>query len=266
MGRAAENKKRFLKQHPKCCFCGGEREATTTDHIPSRAVFVGRNWPEGYEYPACIECNRDTAQDEQVVALISRFGLHDPRPGEDKELEKLLLGIRNNNPNVLRELQLRPIEVKRFLRNRDMELPQGMTTKEYPAVKLSGPLVTAAIERFARKLFLSLHYKHTNQIVTSSGGITIRWLSNGTKLSPEVEANFIQIIQNMPGSPEIRRSGEDISDQFKYRYAVVDGSFSAYMVWFRNTLAMFGIVKAFDRDFPEAMIAKGLYEPFARAE
>jgi len=44
---------RFLAEDPVCCFCGGSRAAETGDHVPGRAIFLERKWPEGYLFPAC---------------------------------------------------------------------------------------------------------------------------------------------------------------------------------------------------------------------
>jgi hypothetical protein len=72
LGSKKQKKINFLTKHPVCCFCGGETPATEPDHIPSRVLFDNRQWPEGYEFPACVACNRETRHDEQIVAMLSR--------------------------------------------------------------------------------------------------------------------------------------------------------------------------------------------------
>lgn len=74
MGANVSRKKLFLAQHPLCCFCGGHRPSAEPDHVPSRVLFDKRQWPEGFEFPACIDCNRATRHDEQVVAMLSVRG------------------------------------------------------------------------------------------------------------------------------------------------------------------------------------------------
>lgn len=72
MGSSKRLKEKFLQENPLCCFCGGGRPAEEPDHIPSRSMFLNRQWPEGFEFPACVECNRETRYDEEIVAFISR--------------------------------------------------------------------------------------------------------------------------------------------------------------------------------------------------
>jgi hypothetical protein len=44
MGDSKRRKNRFFAEHPRCCFCGGDNEATTEDHQPARGLFDGRRW------------------------------------------------------------------------------------------------------------------------------------------------------------------------------------------------------------------------------
>ena len=88
----------FLLDHPMCCFCGGSEPATTEDHIPARAFFYGRRWPEGYSFPACEACNRDSKVSEAIAAVISRC-FPDPLDAkETDELRRQVEGIRNDDP------------------------------------------------------------------------------------------------------------------------------------------------------------------------
>jgi hypothetical protein len=72
-------RQRFLADHPFCCFCGGTVAATTTDHVPNKAFFVNRDWPEGYEFPACSNCQGNSRVSELVCAAVVRAA---PAPNE----------------------------------------------------------------------------------------------------------------------------------------------------------------------------------------
>jgi len=63
----------FFREHPWCCFCGGTTAATTEDHFPGRSVFLGRNWPVGYVFPACTPCNNESSRDECLMAWVVRI-------------------------------------------------------------------------------------------------------------------------------------------------------------------------------------------------
>jgi hypothetical protein len=51
LGRRKRKRLDLLDGNTLCCFCG-ERPAATEDHQPAKALFDGREWPEGYVFPA----------------------------------------------------------------------------------------------------------------------------------------------------------------------------------------------------------------------
>ena len=71
MGKKATKLKKFLLEHPKCCFCGGAEQSTTKDHIPPRSFFIDRKHPKGFEFPACSKCNNTTSDSEDVARVLS---------------------------------------------------------------------------------------------------------------------------------------------------------------------------------------------------
>ena len=78
MGKGAREKRlAFFAQHPFCCFCGGDVEATEIGHIPAGHLFKNRGWVEGYKFPACSDCNRSSSSDELVMGFIVRIQITD---------------------------------------------------------------------------------------------------------------------------------------------------------------------------------------------
>jgi hypothetical protein len=67
MSRVRKNA--FFSAHPVCIFCGGGEKATTIEHCPPRAMFQFRDWPEGFEFPACESCNHGTADHDLIISL-----------------------------------------------------------------------------------------------------------------------------------------------------------------------------------------------------
>jgi hypothetical protein len=51
LGRRKRTRLDLLDGNTLCCFCG-ERPAATEDHQPAKALFDGREGPEGYVFPA----------------------------------------------------------------------------------------------------------------------------------------------------------------------------------------------------------------------
>src|SRR4051794_32377937 len=105
MGQAKLNLNRrqaFLAAHPLCAYCG--QSATTVDHCPPRSLFRARHWPETYEFPACESCNRAARLDEQALAVLLRIDMTEHKSDQDRsEWEKLVRGVRNNQPQLMRE-------------------------------------------------------------------------------------------------------------------------------------------------------------------
>src|SRR5687768_6829030 len=60
----------------KVCVLCGEREATTKEHIPPRALFITKP-PEYFSVPACKDCNHSTKlEDEYLLQAMSGGSLY----------------------------------------------------------------------------------------------------------------------------------------------------------------------------------------------
>jgi hypothetical protein len=113
MGEKARRKRQFLAENPFCCFCGGGNPATTEDHVPHRALFTGRRWPEGYVFPACENCNSNTRLAEQVVNFLSRCYQDPFGRQEETEFNRALDALGNNHPGIIKEiLPVRSLSVR----------------------------------------------------------------------------------------------------------------------------------------------------------
>lgn len=243
MGAKAAGKRRFLSAHPLCCFCGGSAPATTEDHVPPRAMFRRRQWPEGYVFPACQSCNSATRFTEQVMAMVSRVSVATSDDLHDSEIRQALDGVRNNNPVLFREMRPSANDVRRFLRRRGLPIPAGKTTADIPLIKLSGPIATASLREFARKLFCALHYRETGRIIPRAGAIRYWWWSNVQAADGKIPT---EIPPMMTGYRTLRRANRALNEQFAYRFEISeDGSLGMYMARFNTAFAITGMV-AFD--------------------
>ena len=168
----------FLKRHPRCCFCGGGTAAATEDHVPSRATFDERQWPEGYSFPACARCNDITRVDELIVAMLARSYPDATTLEARRHSRKLIWGVANNAPGVIKSL-LPTIEQKEaFLRRRGIKPPPGFDLSRLPITQVTHPDVMRALTRYAIKMVCALHYKHLARILPPDAGIWFGWRSN----------------------------------------------------------------------------------------
>ena len=146
-----ERKEIFFQNNPYCCFCGGEANTETIDHFPSRTIFDGRKWPEGYAFPACENCNKQSKISEMVTSFLFKIF---PSPITDEQLREFQIaidGLMNNRSVIMKELL-------------SCDDPNGF---------YCGPLTEKELLFFANKLGCALHYKHTEQIISHSGAIVI---------------------------------------------------------------------------------------------
>jgi hypothetical protein len=253
MGSKKAKKLKFLHDHPTCCFCGGLTKSEEPDHIPSRALFDDRQWPEGFEFPACIRCNRVTRYDEEIVSFISRLYPDPVGAKRTGEFQKICASINKYRPAVMEEVQGTSNQKKRALKENGFVLEPGQAAGNAPFIHI-GPLVNASVTNFARKLILALYYKHTGKILSHNAGIATRWFSNlevaKGKLPPEL-AQYIQ------GYPDIVRCNTTIKDQFSYGYTFSDNKrLSIFLIFIRRSFAIVGAVNLDSTKFELPEIAK----------
>jgi hypothetical protein len=242
MGTRRQHKKQFLENNPFCCFCGGYTPSTEIDHIPARVLFDNRQWPVGYEFPACQPCNKASRHDEQVVGVLSRL-YPEPKTGKkEKEFDERLRAVADNYPGLLEEMIPSADQVQNALSKYNIRTPGKLPPAGLAFVSVKGPLVNRAVANFGRKLFLALYYKHTGKILPKEGGIAILWYSNLQIENDEIPRELAPLVS---GFPNLERSKMDLSDQFFYRFGVTeDLKASVFLAFFRRSFAILGYVNA----------------------
>lgn len=260
MGSRSKRKKLFLSEHPICCFCGGIEQATEPDHIPSRVLFDNRQWPEGYEFPACVACNRETRHDEQVVAMLSRVYPDATTPEGKKETEERIRAVAHNYPEILAEMQPTLRQKRNAIKKYNFILPAGQSSADLPVLSLKGSLVNKAVTNFGRKLFLALYYKHTGEILPKESGIALLWFSNLQIEGNELPKEIAGLVSNFP---KLERCNTNLYDQFFYRYVFSDcGHLAVFVAFFRQSFAILGYINKIALNFklPEGATILGPYD------
>jgi hypothetical protein len=248
----AKRRREFFEKHPLCIYCGGETPATTCDHVPSRQVFHFKQWPEGYVFPSCYQCNQATKHAEQVMALLVHISLGQKTKEQEQEFRKIVRAIRNNYPDILNEMmsarpkQTAELHAKPWF----PALVKAGIAAPMPLM-LNGPLTKTAARMFARKLFTALYYKEYGIIIPAAGGIMLRWYSNVQRYDRKLPD---KVIQMMPGRPIIQRARRNLGDQFYYVFGKAeDGDIAFFFVMFRDALAMLGFVDTDTSNFVSAV-------------
>lgn len=242
MGAKSKRRKAFLAQHPLCCFCGGSSPSEEIDHVPSRVLFKDRQWPEGYEFPACSRCNRATALDEQVVAMLSLVSTSTADPSLATLAQERMQAVANNLPAVFKEMRPTTSQLREAGRKYGIRPAPGQALRDLPLLSVRGPLVNAAITNFGRKLACALFYNHTGAVAPPDADIAVRWYSNLQLMNDEIPQELAGLLVNFP---ELRRAKSDLQDQFLYRWAVSDtGRMYVFLAMFREAFAILAFVNA----------------------
>lgn len=214
MGAAQKRKAAFLADNPICCFCGGTEPATTIDHVPLRAAFLGKVGPEGFEFPSCQACNSGTAGSEQVFALYARLLDHNDSNYNSVQLRRLIDGVRNNYPDLVPRTNLSATEKRRILQHWGWELPRGAFLDDVGLVALSkkaGP----HLQMNTVKLLAALHYRHAGTTLTAQHATFTGWSQLGL---PGVDEAQAQLLEGMPELVVGARTNTSIGNQFAYRW------------------------------------------------
>lgn len=225
----------FFEAHPTCCFCGGSAPATEIDHIPARYLFRNRQWPVGYEFPACASCNDISADDELIMGLIVRIQISNLSYEDELELDRALTQLHDRHPQLVPKMkELSRIETRKMLRRQGLS-PQSFPGSEIYVVNMPDELMDVP-DRYGEKLGKALYYLHTGRIVPCCGGVRVKTLTNAQFFSPNFPMENFRILNK---KPVLSRAGKSLEDQFTYQYAVPDdGGGAAFLVQFRESTAM----------------------------
>ena len=112
------------------------------DHIPSRVLFDERQWPEGYEFPACVPCNRATRHDEQVVAMLSRAYLDAITLKGKNQTQKIFRAVAYNYPEILTEMQPTIRQKRNAAKKYNIAIAKGESSADIPALSGYPPRLT----------------------------------------------------------------------------------------------------------------------------
>ena len=249
MGAKRLRREAFFRKHPVCCFCGGERIAIEEDHLPPRVAFRDRQWPEGFNFPACYECNHASAGSEQVFALMLRLGDVGRDADEMADLESLVQAVRNNAPDCLPSTFLPANEKRRVLRNWGLQLARGETFAEAPVIRVPTQ-VEGHITAVTRKLVRALHYKEVGMILPRRWGLLTAWAQQVTSSARKARENLQEA---MPSLVIGQRTNTNLGDQFRYVWGQneVDKLFG-FQAFFGQGLMLLGASAS-----PEAIAASG---------
>ena len=218
MGASRRKKDRFFTAHPHCCFCGGVIPSSTIDHVPNRACFLGRNGPEGFEFPACDACQTATRLDEIAFSFIVRMSDQNTKNYDGPESQRAINGMANNHPNLLPNPYLSGPEKRRNLARLGMRKPYGMANDDIPMVLLPRE-IDVPIRRYTTKIVAALYYREKRRALPLDHWAHVRW---GQGSQPSGQAMLEGFLRITPLAVQGSRTNMNIGDRFGYRYNKYD--------------------------------------------
>ena len=206
-------------------------------------MFKDRVWPEGYVFPACVECNAGSSDGDLVVAFLAHL-----RGGEEPATGQAIGIMKRANlqfPTLLGKMLARsPTQARSDARHFGMRPGPGQTYQDIAPVRVT-PEMEEGVRTLARKLTKAIYYMRTQQVFPANGGIRFQWytnadrLENGRMLAINTLARFA--VQEAP----ITRAGQSLADQFDYRYSCdAEGGLHVLAVTFGQ---VFGFVTLFSQ-------------------
>lgn len=242
MGINSRRKKAFFEDHPICCFCGGGTNASTQDHFPSRAIFIDRQWPEGYVFPACDFCQKYSVEDEVIIKFLARANSRYEGRDPDGDMIKTLRGVESIYPGLLKATEISANEKRSVLRTYGKEMPPGQPIANAPIISLNDARFERSVTRFANKLFCALYYFHTNTILQPEGSIFYSWIPNMMFLGGDAEKKLMSLVGF---NATVKRGNTNLAQQFRYLYVVTEtNDRAAFAVAFHNSFVLFGVIVA----------------------
>ena len=98
-----------------CIFCGGNKPATTMEHCPPRAMFQNRQWPEGFEFPACADCNHGTGDVDVLIAMLARMDPIEEKGNLDGKQTGLMRMTNKQFPGMFQKMTVSATEARRAM-------------------------------------------------------------------------------------------------------------------------------------------------------
>jgi hypothetical protein len=250
MGERSRRLQRFIAEHPNCCFCAGERPTTTEDHQPGRIFFKGREWPEGFSFPACEQCNAVSRGSERVLGVL----IHGHAEDADRtKYQANLRSVYRDYPNEIGALVTTTREKREILRTKRLETPHGIALEQIPLIKMPKDFWEAHFRMLARKLLLALHYQCLGRPLPRHGALWYYVHTNADFAAGDFPAEVFEIASRL-AMPV--RNKQQLHDQFSVRWNVVeDRSGALFLVHLQKLLTITGITtetpEAFEEDKPE---------------
>lgn len=182
-------------------------------------MFQHRQWPEGFEFPACEACNGGSSDDDLLVAMLARMDPFNNRGNLDGSHFGLMQRVNKQFPGLFAKMVPTPTEARTANRNLGVVPSAGQTHQQAGAVKVPEELHSAVCV-FARKLVKGVYYQNAGIPFPNDGCLLLNWFSNA-ELLREGRYPVFDLLRELDGNaPQLKRSGKMLNDQFEFKFSI----------------------------------------------
>jgi hypothetical protein len=129
------------------------------------------------------------------------------------DLERLLIGVKNNLPDLLPDFNLPTRDKRNSLRQLGLEKPAGIFAADLPLAGIPSG-VHPRMERYARKILCALYYREMGRPAGSDHKVWAIWGQGGDKARMKAWEEFVAIT---PLITVAQRRNFDFGHRFGYR-------------------------------------------------
>lgn len=194
------------------------------------------------EFLCCAECRDGTRLPDQVAGMLSRTTIKQPGPWMHDKLVKMMIGLKNNQPEVYEELGKK-------------ETPPWLLENRARGRMLDGSAIRIGIRthermlQFGGRAALALHYNLTKKILPPGGSVFVYWYTNEKTIKGELP-EFI--VDRLPPLQTLRAGQKSLEGQFEYSSREMDNRrMTGHLMTFRTSFAMQVLVAVDAADFAD---------------
>jgi hypothetical protein len=198
-------------------------------------MFARREPPEGFIFPACEVCNGGYRLEDQIASFVAAFAGSDD-PDMYTRFQKLLEGLRNNQPEHLPDAHISANDKRRILAELGVAKPPSTTFADVPLVGVP-VAVKAIVEKWLRKQFLAIYYRECNAIFPRSGLVSSLMIFNADMMRKTDPV----VLPKLRNATRTNLRGQDKSREFSYAWE------------FDESRGVFATIAIFQRGFVGVM-------------
>jgi len=226
---------KLIADNPLCYLCGGANAATSVYHVPPKACFADRYFPEGFEFSACDACNQGAKKYDQIFGFHSLLLDFDRSKFEQEEqiekLRRLGAGIKENYPEALPDIT-KATEIRQI----------GLIATPKPvAISVeTTALFKEAIGVMGTKLTHALYYRETKKILMDKHRFLVSLYQPQRGGTEELTEYFASVLPWLTVGG--RTSVKEYGDRFRYLWGEKEsGELFVFAAQFGHGLILWGI-------------------------